>query len=171
MASGWRTKTGRLRRPAEAIFDAWRRRGPRDWQRRRVAEPPETQRRSGIGHDEVAGRSPGSHLSLSVHLVPLLLCGCSRCRSKCNMFFQLVCVCFAFGFLSLAWVVEGFGFFAVGRPCQISFWPLCLCFLHPPDISALCRHGIWISCSCCSLSLVDPNYVSPCRSRQFQPPC
>ena len=88
MASGWRTKTRRLRRPAEAIFDAWRRRGPRDWQRRLVVEHPETQRRSGIGHDEVAGRSPGSHLSLSVHLVPLLLCGCSRCRSKCNMFFN-----------------------------------------------------------------------------------
>lgn len=52
------------------FFDAWCRRGPHDSQRRRHAESPEAQRPSGIGHDEVAGRSPASHLSLSVHLVP-----------------------------------------------------------------------------------------------------
>ncbi|KAF8696024.1 hypothetical protein HU200_036906 [Digitaria exilis] len=95
------------RRP---FFDAWLRRGPRDWQRRRVCEPPETQRPSGIGHDEVERRSPVSRLPSLVHLVSRFLCGRSCDRSKCTLFFISFAL-FLLRFLvssSLCTVGEGF---------------------------------------------------------------
>jgi hypothetical protein len=56
-----------------------------------------------------------------------------------------------------------------GRPaCQFYFGCRRIRSLPPPVISALCRSGIWISCSC--RSLVDPKYASLRWFREFQPP-
>lgn len=56
-----------------------------------------------------------------------------------------------------------------GRPaCQFYFGCRRIRSLRPPVISALCRSGISISCSC--RSLVDPKYASLRWFREFQLP-
>lgn len=72
-------------------------------------------------------------------------------------------------------LLKDLSFFAAGRSwtaglaaCEFSFGCRRVRSLRPPDISPLCRSGIWISCSC--RSLVDPKYVSLRWFREFQLP-
>jgi hypothetical protein len=88
--SDWQ-EAGPARGGRRSNFDARPPRGPLDWQRRRVQQLRQTEGRSGIGHDEVAGRSPASLLLLLPRAVLRFLRLC-LCSDRAVRRFCLVCV-------------------------------------------------------------------------------
>jgi hypothetical protein len=102
----------------------------RDWHRRRIAEPPETQSPPGIGHDEVASRSPAlASASLRLRLIGFSAPVSATDRSI-PVFSSRLRSCLVSTSL-LCWFCDGFGWLAAGRsrPAMSIFWPLCFVLL------------------------------------------